>query len=306
MKKVIVIPEIDNTLREVLKKHLGSRTEDVRSLVREFHNVLVKQVASRPRAVYLSEDLKKHPLYTAEKRKAIDAVISRIERGETIEPYLSDRSVQLGQYDLSLAHFGVHHLHLGDTRQERGSRAGRVKGTKSLLFARFTESEAYFLDILNHGMRSGFLNMHLFRVMCRNWPDSVESFRAKQAIGVSVKYTDDQAAELLENNVNLVVEIAPQQVFMLPGMGTTTAGTPLAVERRVDRNIDELRSIVRLVKENPSAVAALIMKLTRIGHNVIRLRVRARAGVLDIYDASSGCIFNLQNSDLVVSVPDGF
>jgi hypothetical protein len=283
---IAVIPEVDETLGEALRAHLGSRTQDVRLLLKEFHNVFIKNVTPAiPRKVYWSQELKRHPLYNAEKKRLIEEIAEKLQRGDSIQSHLSERSNQLNQYDLGLSHFGVHHLHLGEKTQGHGVRAGRVKGTKSLLFARFTNSEAYLLDILNHGIRSGFLNAHLFRVMHSNWPDSVEKFRLKGAVGVAVKYSDDELAKLLENDVNVIVEMAQEQVYMLPGMGTTTAGTSLLVELRVDRTIDELRAIVQLVKENSRAARALMKNLTGAGHNVIRLRGRIRAGLIDVYDA---------------------
>jgi hypothetical protein len=306
MKNVVVISEIEQTLRDALKGHLGSKSEDVDVLLKKFHNILVKNVTSTPRAVHLSEELKIHPLYRAEKKHIIDTIVGKVEMGEPIKPYLSERSIQSKQHDQALAHFGVHHLHLGEVLQNRGARAGRIKGTKSLLFVRFTEADAFFLDILDHGMRTGFLNMHLFRVMFAYWPESVESFRLRGAVGVSVKYTDDQAADLLENDVNLIVEMAPGKVFMLPGMGTTTAGTPLAVEQRVDGTIDQLGLLVQMIEENASAVSRCIKRLTRVGYNIIRLRARVRDGLLDVYDANSDCILSLQGGKLVVLAPDKF
>lgn len=306
MKSTVVILELDESLRDSLKNYLGSRSEDARVLLREFHNLFIKHVTPRPRAIHLSDEIKKHPLYNAEKKQVIEVIVSKVRKGHSVTPYLSEKSVQLEHYDSSLAHFGVHHFHLGVTKQKHGARAGRVKGTKSLLFVRFTELDAYFLDILSHGIRSGFLNMHLFRVMYRNWPASVDSFRLKHVLGLQVKHTDDEISALLESNVNTIVEMEPGRVFMLPGMGATTAGTSLEVERRASKAIDDLRIIANLVKNNANTFAALILKLTGCNHNVIRLRARIRTGLLDIYDASSGCVFNLQDGEIMVSVPDKF
>lgn len=306
MENVAVISEVDETLTQALQSHLGSRESQLRLLLREFHNVFIKNVSPKPRDVHWSEELKKHPLYKADKNQVIEKIASAIKHGKSLRPYLSEKSDQLNHYDLSLSHYGVHHLHMGDSKQSKGARAGRVKGTKRLLFARFTETDAYLLDILDHGMQTGFLNMHIFRVMHGNWPESVERFKLNGVIGVAVKYTDNEVAELLENDVNVIVEMDLEQVYMLPGMGATTAGTPLLAERRVDKTIDELCAIVNIVKQHSCETATLMKGLTGVGHNVIRLKARIRLGLLDIYDASSGCVFNLQERNLIVSVPDEF
>jgi len=306
MKSVVVISEVDETLIQTLQTHLGSRKSQLRLLLKEFHNVFIKNVSPKPRNVHWSEEIKKHPLYKSEKHQVIEKIASTIKRGKSLRPYLSEKSDQLNHYDLSLSHYGVHHLHMGDSQQSKGARAGRVKGTKRLLFVRFTETDAYLLDILDHKMQTGFLNMHLFRIMHGNWPESIERFKLNGAVGVAVKYTDKEVAELLENDVNVIVEMGLEQVYMLPGMGTTTAGTPLLAERRVDKTIDELCSIVTIVKQHSCETATLMKRLTGVGHNVIRLKARIRLGLLDVYDASSGCVFNLQDRNLIVSVPDEF
>jgi len=306
MERPVVTVEIDNSLVAALQHHLGSKTVDLKGLLKEFHNLFLKQVSQRRRQVHVSEELTRHNLFKNEKQQVVEQIVATLENGGPLTPYLSEKSEQLQHFDSSLAHFGVHHFHLGEKTQHSGVRAGQVKGTKSLLFVRITESDAYLLDILNHDMKRGFLNMHLLRVMYRNWPESIEPFRLKGAIGVAVKYSDEEAAELLENDVNVIVELGEEQVYMLPGMGTTTAGTPLLMERRVDHTVREFRRIACMVEHNPNAVSALIKQLTGVGHNIIRLKGRVRAGLLDIYDSTSGCVFTTEREDLVVSMPDEF
>lgn len=304
MRHPIVIVEIDSSLVAALQHHLGSKTVHLKALLMEFHNLLLKQVPQRRRQVHVSGELTRHKLFKNQKQQVVKQIVASLESGGTLAPYLSEKSEQLQHFDLSLAHFGVHHFHLGDKTQHFGARVGRVKGTKSLLFVRITESDAYLLDILNH--QDGFLNMHLLRVMHRNWPESIEPFRLKGAIRVAVKYSDEEAAELLQNEVNVIVELGKEQVYMLPGMGTTIAGTPLLMEQRVDHTVRDFRHIACMVEHNPNAVSALIKQLTGVGHNIIRLKGRVRAGLLDTYDSTSGCIFTTERENLVVSVPDMF
>jgi hypothetical protein len=299
-----VIVEIDSSLTAALREHLESKTSDLKSLLKEFHNLLLKRVSQQRRQVHVSGELAQHSLFKNEKRHVVKKIIATLESGGSLDPYLSEKSEQLQHFDLSLAHFGVHHLHLGEAIQDYGSRAGRIKGTKSLLFARIAESDAYLLDILNHDTKYGFLSMHLLRVMHRNWPKSVEPFRLKGAIGVAVKYSDEEVATLLQNEVNVIVELGREQVYMLPGMGTTTAGTPLLMEQRVDQTLRDFTRVVRMVEHNSACVSDLIKQLTGAGHNIIRLKGRVRAGLLDIYDSTSGCVFTTERENLVVSVPD--
>lgn len=255
MAHIIVIDEIRATLCVSLQEHLCSTESDLHALLRQFHNFLAKNISARPRRTHLSEEIQRHPLFLREKKQAIERIRADIETGSDLSKYLSEKSTQLGHHDKSLAHFGVHHFHLGDALEAWGARKGCMKGTKSLLFIRILDDDAYLLDILDHGMHTGFLNIRLFRLMHRNWPHSVEDHRIKNAIGLAQTYTDMEAAELLENDVNVFIEPVPGQVFMLPGMGTTTAGTSMLVERDADRSMDAILEIVESVKRNPSVIA---------------------------------------------------
>lgn len=288
MARIIVIDDIRATLGASLQEHLGSSESDLHALLRQFHNFLAKHIRARPRRTHLSEEILRHALFLREKKQVIERIMADIDTGSDLSKYHSEKSTQLEHHDKSLAHFGVHHFHLGDAVEARGARKGRVKGTKSLLFLRVLDDDAYLLDILDHGMHTGFLNIRLFRLMHRNWPHSVESHRIKNAIGLARTYTDMEAAKLLENDVNTCIEPEPGQVFMLPGMGTTTAGTSMLVERDTDRVMDAILEIAASVKRNPTPIAMKITAITGIRHNTIRLRGRVKDGLLDIYDGSSG------------------
>lgn len=243
MISVVLIDEVEETLSASLRDFLGSKEREFRPLLRQFHNILAKNIRPRPRKVHTSREVQQHQLFLNEKRHVIEQIVEDIEAGRDLTKYLSKKSEQPQYYDKSLAHFGVHHLHLGEGHQTKNVRSRRVKGTKSLLFARVLEDDIYLLDILNHDLHASFLNIHFLRVMHRNWPDSIESFRAKEAIGVAHKYTDSEAAELLENDINLLIELGPNQVYLLPGMGTTAAGTPTLVETRVNSTIHTIQKI---------------------------------------------------------------
>jgi len=300
----IIISEIDETLIESLQAYLKTNQSDLRVLLHEFYNVFIKSPSQQPRKVHWSSELLDHPLFQNEKNVLIKSIAASIENGNPLTPYLSEKSEQLRQYDISLAHFGVHHMHLGDKLQTKGARKGRVKGTKSLLFVRFVGSNAYLLDILGHDLQEGFLNMHLFRVMYKNWPESIEQFHLKGVIGVAIKYSDAEVLNLIKNDVNVIVEMGRNEVYMLPGMGTTTAGTPLQVEIHADRTIEELQMTVKAVHQHSISVAQWIRRLTKIGYNIIRLKSEIKNGLVYIYDSQSGCVFNMQGDKLIISNPN--
>ncbi len=300
---VTVINEIDKTLISSLQEFLNSKENDIRLIIRQYHNITEKKISSIQRKIHLSKEVCSHPLFLHEKRKTIENIIFDIEAGNDLSKYLSERSEQLDQYDLSLAHMGTHHFHLGDKAQTKGSRKGRVKGTKSLLFALVSDRDVYFLDILNHDIKKGFLNINMLRIIHNNWPELIETHRLKGAIGVSKKYSDEEAATLLENNINVIIELGENQVYMLPGMGATTAGTPMLVEMKTDRAIRCIQYIHSVVSQNSRKTASEIKKITGVESNIIRLRGRLRDGLLNVYDAGSECSFHIEGENVVITAP---
>ncbi len=306
MTTPIIISEINESLIDSLQSQLQSKESNLDVLLHQFFNVLVKSISQNPRKTHWSSELLTHPLFQNEKNTVIKRIATDIESGNSLHCYLSEKSNQLQQYDKSLSHYGVHHMHLGDKIQNKGSRKGRVKGTKSLLFVRFVESNAYLLGVFGHDIRTGFLNMQLFRIMYKNWPESIEQFHCKGVMQLAVKYSDEEAATLLENDVNVPVEMAKNKVYMLPGMGTTTAGTPVHVEMTTNNAIDKIKIISEEVHKNAKGIGRCIKQLTNISYNIIRLKGGVKNNLLYLYDSKSGCIFDIQQGNLVVLTSDEF
>lgn len=301
MGEVSAISAVDETLIQALQQHLRSKRVSLHELLGQFCNRLAKNVPHRPRKVHLSRQLKLHSLYLNEKKRSIDGIIQDIEGGRNLSRYLSDTADQLDKIDYCLANFGVHHMHLGEI-QQGGKRKDRVKCTRSLLFVKVEDDDAYLLDILDHDLRASFLSIRLMRTMLENWPELLNSYRFP--VHSLEKLSDHEIAELLEGNVNCAIDLGtdvnPYQVFRLPGMGMTSAGTSLKIGTQVDNILRDLRATTSAIMQNPRAVMEIVHDIGGKSFKAIRLKARIRNGKIEIYDEISSCVFSKEDNKLTV------
>ena len=101
--------------------------------------------------------------------------------------------MKLSYNDRMLNDWGVHHLHLGDHIQ----RNGFIDRTKALLFCRFEQDDAYFVDILSHDY---FFEQNLGVIMHENWPDMLRRHRLNGIKGAPI--TNAEISALREKNCN--------------------------------------------------------------------------------------------------------
>lgn len=283
--------ELESSLSESLRDYLNSETIQLRDLMREFFNIKIKNVAEKPRSVFWSDEVKNHPLYKNEKKSVIDLIAKEIEVGESIHRYLSPKSDHLRHTDNTLSCFDIHHLHLGAAIETKGTRKGRVKGTKSLLFAMFNDDSAYFVDIFTHDI--GFLNPVLLRTIYKNWPDILEPFRIKRDGIIAENISKEDYEKLLsgKDKINAPIELAPGKVYFFPGGGITCAGTAIAVEDHIRSIFYAMEEISNILKSNLEEAYIAISQETGIKHSGLRLRARILNDEFDFYDSVSGCSF---------------
>lgn len=207
-------------------------------LMLTYGNWRARLVEPRVRQVHRSGELDRDAK-ASDNRPALEALVTKIEAGESLKPHLSDRvdvahlpgdrtreKLHLREdRDLMLADWGIHHLHLSTRMRDDGE---FVQRTKDLLFAIFTPSDAYLIGIYPHG--SWAAREVLGRVIS-NWPETELVPSSLSAVGLSQSYSDDEFAQLRNAGIAQPVEI-DGKVYM--PRGQTTAGTPIDVTSRVN------------------------------------------------------------------------
>lgn len=298
----LIVNDLKSSLVTELQNYLDTSEENLRELLWFFYSQDLKKIKETPREVHLSKEILKSSIYLNEKKEAINNIKSTFSRGGSLDIYLSCRSDQLKHIDYGLAHLGVHHLHLGSEIQQKGQRKGRVKGTKSLLFCKVCENDVYFINIYDHTLSKGFLNVNILRVLANNWPDLVEPFRVRGAVKIDQNLTNEDAAYLMSHEINPMIEVAPNKIYMMPGMGLTSAGTPLVVELKVNQLLDFLDSFSQIMHMCSAHIANSIHELTGKECGFIQVVTRVGAHGIDVYDKISGCLFKFDGAKVVISL----
>ncbi len=123
-------------------------------LLARYVNWADRFVMPRPRRVVTWEGFLRRGLLTPQHWEGVQFLAEKIEAGEDLTPYLSDRigcfgyvptnrkakqrGVEWGDKDYALNAFETHHLHL------------RLKGSRELLYVIFARNDAFFLMLGDH------------------------------------------------------------------------------------------------------------------------------------------------------------
>jgi hypothetical protein len=217
---------------------------DQKDVSLQYFNLVRRLVRPIPRKVLIAKEFKCRPKL----QSGLDLVKEKIEQGIDLRPHLSTKIIDLDYDDDLLNDWGIYHLHLGTTLRADGF----VKRTGPVLFARFDEQNAYFINVMEHG---SWTNQEMIRIIHRNWPESIERFRLKDVTGLSKPVTDKDIKAYRAAHVNSIIEPEPGVIYGPPGMGIMTAGTGLEVVRASDYYAFLMRNYEDTIKENIDELA---------------------------------------------------
>jgi hypothetical protein len=176
--RLIFIDALSRYADKDSKRALNKKNEG--ELVLCYLNWRRRMIMPQPRRPIESAEFavsKCQPTYT----KQVGTLLSKIETGVDISCHLSSNVlcpyVHRGNpkpltpknrpdLDLLLNDWGIHHLHISDEMDPRGT--GFVKRGDPLLFAVFMPDRVYLLDILTH---KDFVSDRLFQIIHANWPN---------------------------------------------------------------------------------------------------------------------------------------
>jgi len=213
-------------------------------VVHTFINLLKRLVRPVPREILKSKEFQ-CPDDLCQGLSDVERIIAQ---GGDFSPYLS-RLLRRPDYDDPLInHWGIHHIHLGTEMESDGF----IKRTGPVLFCRFDETVAYFINVLPHG---SWAKQEMVSVLHRNWPDSLRQFRLNGVIGLAHSVSDQDVQKLRKGNVNSMVEVEEGVIYAPIGGGFATSGVSVDVVRQADYCMERLRSMQQAVIENISEIA---------------------------------------------------
>lgn len=140
--------------------------------------------------------------------------------------------------------WGIHHLHLGTEVDER---TGLMKRTGPVLYVRFDNNCAYFIQIMDHGE---WANDELIKIMHNNWPDSIKDYLLKDVKFLKPKISNKDRLELRKAGISTFVEIAEDIIYMPMGGGYASSDHNTMAVMQCNRTHNTLRMMETHIKDN--------------------------------------------------------
>ncbi|MCO5341453.1 hypothetical protein NG896_02625 [Aeromonas veronii] len=188
----------------------------------DYHRYKFRKITDTPRRVFISSSMDRQSKF----ENVIYKILNKIEKGESLLRYQS-RLLKNADYDDGLLmDWGVQHLHLGDSIESDGF----VKRTKELLFVRFTKDSAYVLGVFEHNQWS---TLKTLEIIHENWPETIEHYKVRNIVDISHCPDEKTILNFRKIGLNYAVKLGDGTVYMGPGGGITTAGTPMEVTNNV-------------------------------------------------------------------------
>lgn len=133
--------------------------------------------------------------------------------------------------DLMWADWGITHFHL--TTAPLMSAAYFSARSEWLLFAIASENVFAAIDIRRHDEPNVFSRVELVTSLVDSWPEMMARFEAKGVLPSTQTLTSAEYAKLRNAGINTFVSVNGKS-YLGPGMGLTTAATPLRAQLAID------------------------------------------------------------------------
>jgi hypothetical protein len=168
--------DLDKSVSEILEEFfigLGikyTKGVDAHFLMARYFNFRIKYIENHAREIRISKELeRKIPNHI--NREALYDIFLKIVQGNDINPYQSKASFDSDFNDGLFNDWGIHHLHLNSFKKNQTDYFN-IR-TELLVFVRFKENTAYFLDIKSHKDNNVWSDKDLIRIIQQNWSETI-------------------------------------------------------------------------------------------------------------------------------------
>lgn len=230
-----------------------------------YFKLLHETIPPLPRRVLWSKELRERVL-TVEQLVAIKRVQAEAQKGADLNRRLTTRRLDPTVHDAQFNEWGIRHLHLG---------SGRRRRSLELLYVHVDNTAIRFVDFGDHNT---FGDRHLFNVLCRNWPETVEHARMKTVRGVPLLPSSGPGPSTKEyreawaRGLTVIIPV-DDGYYMPPGGGLTTAGVGALVAKYANQFNNATWNLELWFRENATAVQRAIAE--QAGFDLSELHLKA-------------------------------
>ncbi|WP_321421698.1 hypothetical protein [uncultured Methanobacterium sp.] len=235
---------------------------DVHELLRKYINIKTKLIDNNPRKVFYSSELQSkilnEPYFNVLKK-----IEKKFEEGDDINPYLSRQSLKPDSQDGLLNDWGIHHLHLSDTKRSPNDQF--YSRSDYLLMVIVGNDFVCFLDVRPHSESNPnnpnyplWVRNELLEIIQKNWEKLLEPYEYKGQKPLK-KYTEEEHFEL--RDAGLIVDaVVGDKVYAPMGGGVSTARTGLSQTLYADRILNTICDAQIKIKNNPEEIKSRMKK----------------------------------------------
>lgn len=239
--KMNLIKDWNNHLNNImLKMGYKPKTGGYNSL--DYHKAMKKLIPVRPRKVHFSEEFS----CPSECKSALNELISAIESGKNLLPYMSKQVIKPTKNDGLLNDWGIHHFHLNKDVEKDSI---FIQRSDWLLLAFVNEEAVYFLNVYPHKKPYLWSHIKLVEIIYNNWPSLIEKNRLEGVVGLTEKLDDESYSKLRKANVSTFVELGENQVYALIGGGYASDGSSTEAVRTSDYWYNYIRRIELYIRD---------------------------------------------------------
>lgn len=256
--------DLKKDLKKILIKGLTqfgvnpNKSSNIKELLRQHFNLQAKMIRQRPRKIHKSKTFEKKEQSLDKKFKAaLDGICEKLETGRNVNAHLSKNSTKLLYNDLLLNEWGIHHLHISNTKKKSTNKS--YDRSKWLFFAIIKLNDVYLIDIYLHQTPNVWAKSDLLKQIKINWPEILEPFKLNGVLGSSHTCDDKDRIRLREVCCNTFIEI-DDEVFAPPGGGISTAGTNINHTEDTINLLLKLKKYEQLLTEEDATIKAHLKK----------------------------------------------
>lgn len=212
----ILIQIIEDFFKTYGIKYLHHERTDL-WLIRYF-NFRLKYIGLEKRRVLISKALC-DKIILSSLQGVFDEIVYKATNGFDLNPYQSKKSFDSNFHDDLFNDWGIHHLHLNNTKKSPSDFFYDRSGP--LLFVKFTDTTAYFIDIQHHNDKNVWSNRNLIRIIQDTWPDVLKIRETENRFYPD--FNDEEISTLRKKGYVFGINVDDKSYMML-GDGYSSSG----------------------------------------------------------------------------------
>lgn len=239
------------TLNKYNVKHKDK--DDLHALLVRLCTFWDKYIIPKPRTVLISRELSEGlESFPETVRIAVNKMLQWVEAGVDINCFQGRGLYGKGSRDYQNTLYSIVHLHLSASKNDSApiiKKDGFAKPSAYLLYAYFTDTHAYFIDVQKHpeafdadgNIAVEWISKNLLQIVDYNWPEllkhqKIDGMTLCDSEGNPIELDDKARSCLFTHGINTGIEL--DGAVYLPSFGVTSSGDSLRAVMYANRMIN--------------------------------------------------------------------